>query len=139
MDYSAPAAYDRLIAKRYRPIAESLVEAARLHSGERVLEIGAGTGLVTKLAAKQVQPGGTLCATDLSRGMLSLARKGVREPGVSFVVADYAQPFPFLDESFDVVLSGDLRSEHHGAAGRGSARSEAGRPSRADDVGAVLR
>ena len=38
--------------------------------------------------------------------MLEVAREHVREPGVSFAIVDYGAPLPFLDRSFDVVLSG---------------------------------
>jgi SAM-dependent methyltransferase len=106
MDYDAPAAYDRLIAPRYGPIADALLEAARLRPGERVLELGAGTGLVSAPAAERIAPGGSLCATDRSRQMLAVARRKLDAADASFVIVDYNAPYPFLDGSFDVVLSG---------------------------------
>ncbi|HEX6699987.1 MAG TPA: methyltransferase domain-containing protein [Gaiellaceae bacterium] len=106
MDYNAPSAYERLIAPRYAAIAEALVEAADVRAGEHVLELGAGTGLVTSMVAERVAPSGSLCATDLSRGMLELARERVDRADVSFVIADYSAQLPFLDDAFDVVVSG---------------------------------
>jgi ubiquinone/menaquinone biosynthesis C-methylase UbiE len=104
MAYDAPAAYANLIAPRYRPIAQALVDAAELRSDDDVLELGAGTGLVTKLAAPHVR---SLLATDVAPGMLELARRGTRRrPHVRFALVDYGAPLPFLDASFDVVLSG---------------------------------
>jgi SAM-dependent methyltransferase len=105
MDYDAPIVYEQLIAPRYAPIADTLLEDAKLRRGERVLELGAGTGLVTRRAAQEIAPGGSICATDLSPGMLGVARQKVKGP-VNFVLVDYAQPLPFLDGSFDAVLSG---------------------------------
>lgn len=104
MAYDAPAAYARLIGPRYAPIARALVDSARLRPQDDVLELGAGTGLVTKLAAPYVR---SLLATDLAPGMLELARRAVRRhPNARFALVDYAEPLPFLDASFDVVLSG---------------------------------
>jgi SAM-dependent methyltransferase len=38
--------------------------------------------------------------------MLEVARESVGRPGVSFALVDYNEPLPFLDRTFDVVLSG---------------------------------
>jgi len=104
MAYDAPAAYAELIGPRYAPIAKVLVEAAALRADDDALELGAGTGLVTKLAAPRVR---SLVATDLVPGMLGIARDAThRRRNVSFVLVDYSRPLPFLDASFDVVLSG---------------------------------
>lgn len=106
MDYDAPSAYGGLIAPRYAPIADALVEAADLRPGERVLELGAGTGLVSSRAAAAIAPDGRLLVTDLSAAMLEVARDSLDGPGLSFALVDYGAPLPFLDGSFEVVLSG---------------------------------
>ena len=104
MAYDAPTAYAKLIGPRYVPIAQALVEAAGLRSDDDVLELGAGTGLVTKLVAPHVR---SLLATDVVPGMLDLARSATRRhPHVRFALVDYERPLPFLDGSFDAVLSG---------------------------------
>jgi ubiquinone/menaquinone biosynthesis C-methylase UbiE len=104
MDYDAPATYARLIAPPYGRIADALVEAAALRAEDDGLELGAGTGVVTKRAAPRVR---SLVATDVSRSMLAVARKSMRRTaGVSFALLDYNDSFPFLDTSFDVVVSG---------------------------------
>jgi len=102
--YDAPAAYARLIGPRYRPVAEALVAGAGLRPDDDILELGAGTGVVTKLAAPHVR---SLLATDITPGMLDVARRAVRRhPHVRFALVDYGEPLPFLDRSFDLVLSG---------------------------------
>jgi ubiquinone/menaquinone biosynthesis C-methylase UbiE len=104
MAYDAPRAYADLIGPRYRPIAQALVDAAGLDPNDDVLELGAGTGLVTKLAAPHVR---SLLATDVATGMLDVARRATRRhPHVHFALVDYGKPLPFLDATFDVVLSG---------------------------------
>lgn len=101
MVYDAPEAYRRLIEPRFRPIAELLVESAALRATDRVLELGAGTGLVTSLAAANA---GSYLATDLYPAMLELARKRTR--AAEYAVLDWNEPFPFLDGTFDLVLGG---------------------------------
>jgi SAM-dependent methyltransferase len=114
MGYDAPTAYATLIGPRYAPIADALVEAAGLRARDDVLELGAGTGLVTKRVAPHVR---SLVATDLSPGMLAVARRTIRRtPGLTFAVADYAGPLPFLDASFDLVLSGLTYVQNSSAA-----------------------
>jgi SAM-dependent methyltransferase len=104
MGYGAPAAYASLIAPRYVPIADALLEAAAPKRDDDVLELGAGTGLVTARVAPRVR---SLVATDRSAGMLAVARESIPpRPGLSFALVDYAARLPFLDASFDLVLSG---------------------------------
>jgi SAM-dependent methyltransferase len=104
MSYDAPERYGRLIEPRYGQIADALVAAARLREGDVVLELGAGTGLVTRKVAPVVQ---SLVATDLSREMLGRARRTTRSAdNVTFAVLDWGAPFPFLDCSFSLVLGG---------------------------------
>jgi SAM-dependent methyltransferase len=104
MGYDAPGVYAGLIGPRYAAIADALVEAARLTATDEVLEVGAGAGLVTARAAPAVR---SLVATDLSPPMLEHARRLLRRtPNVSYLMLDYGSPFPFLDASFTLVLSG---------------------------------
>ena len=106
MDYNAPAVYEELIAPRYAPVADELVAAAGVLAGDRVLEIGAGTGLVTRRRAPLVAPGGLVVASDRSLAMLSVARRATGEAPVVFMELDYSERLPFPDGSFDVVVSG---------------------------------
>lgn len=56
------------------PVAQWMIEAAKLAPGQRVLDLAAGPGEVGFLAAKQIEPGGTLICSDQSEPMLELAR-----------------------------------------------------------------
>lgn len=101
--YDAPDAYASLIEPRYAPIADALVEAAHASRRDDVLELGAGTGLVTRRLGRRVR---SLTATDISHGMLDIARSSVTESSVAYALVDYTKPLPFLDGSFDLAVSG---------------------------------
>jgi SAM-dependent methyltransferase len=89
-----------------RPHHERLVAAAAVRPGERVLDIGCGTGAVTIDAARAADSGVAL-GVDLSSAMLDVARRRAREAGVgnaAFEQAD-AQVHAFDAAAFDVAVS----------------------------------
>lgn len=87
-----------------------IVEAAGLMPGERVLDVGCGTGTLALLAAERVGAEGRVVGIDPSVEMIAKAReKAVARvnqgaAAVSFEVAAIGS-LPFEDASFDVVLS----------------------------------
>jgi SAM-dependent methyltransferase len=84
----------------------ALMAAARITSGERVLDVGCGTGGSSLEAAAAAGPGRVL-GIDLSAAMLERARAAAAASGLSnvtFVRGD-AQIWPFDPASFDVVIS----------------------------------
>ncbi len=101
--YDAPDAYAALIEPRYEPIADALVHAAAPQPTDDVLELGAGTGLVTRRVAGRVR---SLVASDLASEMLDVARRSIGSPATVFAILDYNAPLPFLSGSFDLALSG---------------------------------
>jgi len=99
---SVPEAYDQYLGPFcFQPFAEEL--ASRLPKQERldILELACGTGVLTEELHKR-RPSDRLVATDLSDGMLAVARKRSTLAAVEFKIAD-AQELPFDDASFDVV------------------------------------
>lgn len=69
------------------------VDALRLDRGDRVLEIGCGTGVNLPLLAREVGPRGTVVGVDRSRGVLERARRNARAyPQVDVVRADATVP-----------------------------------------------
>ena len=56
------------------PIARRLVDAARPASGERVLDVACGTGIVARLATEAVGPEGIVAGLDANPAMLEVAR-----------------------------------------------------------------
>ncbi|MPZ14679.1 MAG: methyltransferase domain-containing protein [Chloroflexi bacterium] len=95
--------YDALLGA----FSEALLEAAHLRPGERVLDVGCGTGATTIEAARRVLPDGAAIGVDVSPPMLDLARKRAAAAGldrVEFRRAD-AQTHTFDEGRFDAVIS----------------------------------
>src|SRR6266581_387815 len=65
------------------PWAPGLLDLAELRAGQRVLDVATGTGVVARLAARRVTPGGTVTGVDLNEGMLTAARQFPVPPGVT--------------------------------------------------------
>jgi ubiquinone/menaquinone biosynthesis C-methylase UbiE len=101
-----------LASEDYEPLWEQQLAAARsasfaavsLTSGEQVLDVACGTGLLTFEAARLVGPAGRVVGTDLSGKMVETARRRA-PPNVTFQRMD-AQKLDFPAAEFDAVLCG---------------------------------
>jgi demethylmenaquinone methyltransferase/2-methoxy-6-polyprenyl-1,4-benzoquinol methylase/phosphoethanolamine N-methyltransferase len=85
---------------------DQTIELAGLRPGERVLEVGCGTGEVAQRARAGVGPDGQVSGIDPSADMIDVAHKKAARAGLDIeyrVGAIEALPYP--DASFDVVLS----------------------------------
>jgi SAM-dependent methyltransferase len=83
----------------------SFMDAAAIGRGDRVLDIGCGTGRTTRDAARAAADGSAL-GVDLSSAMLDVARRRAKDEGlarVRFEQAD-AQIHPFETEAFDRAI-----------------------------------
>jgi SAM-dependent methyltransferase len=101
---SIPQMYERyLVPLMFEPYAVDIAARTATMSPQRVLEIAAGTGVVTRRLA-QILPSDTeIVATDFNQSMLDQARAlGTARP-VEFRIAD-AMQLPFDDRSFDAVV-----------------------------------
>ncbi len=78
------------------------LERAGLISGDGVLDVGAGTGVVSWLAQQIVGEEGLVVALDPSKGMLNEAVK----LGVRHVSQGLGESLPFADNTFDYVTMG---------------------------------
>jgi len=107
LDWLAPV-YDRYcnaigLDERFR--AETL-RHARLQPGDRVLDVGCGTGILTRLAGDAVGPQGAAVGIDPGPVMIARARENARKAAsqAEFRLAA-VERLPFPDASFDVALS----------------------------------
>jgi ubiquinone/menaquinone biosynthesis C-methylase UbiE len=114
---STPTTFDRSYAgsaaqnyERYfvpvlgEPVARALIGAANVQPGERVLDVGCGTGVVARLAAERAGAG-KVVAADPNAGMLEAARAAAPSAlGIEWHEAP-GESLPFPDASFDVVVS----------------------------------
>lgn len=106
IDTTAAQAYERhLVPALMRPVAMQGVDAAALRPGESLLDIACGTGVVSRLAAHRVSPGGRIAGLDIDPAMIGMARSLVQPAaGVSF---DWhcasADRMPFESSTFDAV------------------------------------
>src|SRR5690242_6344561 len=73
--------YVREIERRFAPVVDALMARAAVAPGERVLDLGTGTGAVAESAARATGPGGHVVAVDISSQMLALARDRVESRG----------------------------------------------------------
>ncbi len=81
------------------------VGLARLRPGERVLDVGCGTGSLTIAAARAVLPGGRVTGIDPSVEMVGRAAAKARRARVDAAfIATAGEALPFPDDAFDVVL-----------------------------------
>lgn len=90
-------------ARALEPASAYVVELAKLTRGERVLDIGCGTGNAALGAARA---GAEIVALDPAVRLIEVARERAAAEGVEidFVVGQ-AESLPFEDATFDVVLS----------------------------------
>ncbi len=94
-----PRAYDRAMSSG---ISSRLLDARRRKVGEivrgRLLDVGFGTGISLQHYPAEVE----VVGIDLSPGMLGVAQRTIKRPGVDLFVMD-AEHLGFPDRSFDSV------------------------------------
>ena len=101
---SIPKLYDtHLVPLIFEPYAADLVHRLGSRSPSRVLEIAAGTGVVTRALASVLPENVSVVATDLNQAMLDHASAVGTKRAVEWRQAD-AMQLPFGDRTFDAVV-----------------------------------
>ena len=101
---SIPQVYEsHLVPMIFAPYAADLVDRLRAHPVSRVLEIAAGTGVVTRAMASALPDNVSIVATDLNQPMLDEAARIGSLRRVERQQAD-AMQLPFEEAAFDAVV-----------------------------------
>jgi len=101
---SIPKLYDTyLVPLIFEPYAVDLANRLRSRSPSRVLELAAGTGVVTRALASALPESASIVATDLNQAMLDQALAMGTQRAVEWRQAD-AMLLPFRDGTFDAVV-----------------------------------
>ncbi|MEH2158999.1 class I SAM-dependent methyltransferase [Nostoc sp.] len=104
--YGSRTTYDHEKDTRHPLEAKLLLEFVGLHSGQKILDVATGTGLVAIPAAEKVGSDGSVIGIDMTPEMLHQARLKIaaaRLQNIELIEAD-AEHFNFTDSSFDVVF-----------------------------------
>lgn len=91
--------YDNFFGRITSEVVPSLLDAARVHPGSRVLDVATGPGYA---AAEAHARGASVVGVDVAAAMVRLA--GSLHPEIDFQEAD-AEALPFEDGTFDAVVS----------------------------------
>lgn len=101
---SIPELYDQYLGQLlFAPYADDLTRRLSALQRGTLVEVAAGTGIVTRALRAALPADVRIIATDLNEGMLKVAASRVSEPTVTFQQAD-AQKLPFADASADAIV-----------------------------------
>jgi phosphatidylethanolamine/phosphatidyl-N-methylethanolamine N-methyltransferase len=95
--------YDQIFGRIFHESRESAVRRLRPQPGERILEVGVGTGLSLPLYPSHC----SVMGIDLSSGMLEKAQRRLRQYNLSHVrlLRMDAGAMEFPDDSFDTIMA----------------------------------
>lgn len=98
--------YDKITPTERSRFRRNQISLAKLTKGERVLDVGCGTGVLTILAKLVVGETGIVDGIDIAPKMVIKAQKKARTAGlkIGFKTASI-DALPYTDEFFDVVIS----------------------------------
>ncbi len=104
---SMAESYQREIDSRFVPIVELLLAQAELRSGEKVIDLGTGTGAVALSAAEHVGDGGSILAVDISSQMLAIAQARGHSRNITNIEfkEGSGEAVPAEDQSQNAVLA----------------------------------
>lgn len=101
-DQHAPG-WDAGIPPETLPRIAEILDGLDIAPGSRVLDVGAGTGVLAPMLAPRIGPGGRLVSVDISFRMLEAAMPRARAHHTILLQADVAHA-PFCAGSFDWVI-----------------------------------
>jgi ubiquinone/menaquinone biosynthesis C-methylase UbiE len=104
-----PAHYDRVtnlfFLGRRRQAYQALVRASRVGPGQRVLDVGCGTGYFARMLADAVGPTGQVVGVDAAPEMVEYARRHAPHTSSCEFQVGTAEALAFPEAQFDAVVS----------------------------------
>jgi len=101
--FEVAEAYEVMMGRWSRQLAPLFVEFVGVRDGERVLDVGRGTGSLSATLVR-VTGDSKIVGIDPSSGFIEYARAQIADPRVTFEVGD-AQALPYPNESFDRCMA----------------------------------
>jgi ubiquinone/menaquinone biosynthesis C-methylase UbiE len=92
-------------------VNQKLCDVVAAQPGERLLEVGSGSGVLCRMLAPHVLPDGCIVGVDISPEMTAVARKNAHSAGVSGGISfetGAAEALPYPDASFDGAIAARL-------------------------------
>ena len=103
---NGPEAYEKYIIPAFSGAwAQDLVKRAALCSGDRILDVGCGTGIVSRYAFEALGKSGHITGVDVNEAVIEKARE-ICPPNIMPIEWKQGdvEALPFSDAKFDVVL-----------------------------------
>jgi len=101
--FAASAGYERFMGRWSQLLAPRFIAFAGIKNGQRVLDVGTGTGSVAA-SVEVSMPGSEIIGIDPSQAFIAYAQKNAKSARAQFEVGD-AQVLKFRDASFDQTLA----------------------------------
>ena len=101
--FSNPAAYDRYMGRWSRRLAPMFVEFAQVRDGDKVLDVGCGTGILCQAVAAVTRTS-EITGIDPSSSFVKYGRTSGAEPRIKFDLGD-ALDLPYPKETYDQCLA----------------------------------
>ena len=101
--FSASADYERFMGRWSRQLAREYIAFAGVKNGDRVLDVGTGTGSLASVL-EATMTSSNIVGVDPSEGLISYAKKNAKSGRTHFETGD-AQALRFQDSSFDQTMA----------------------------------
>src|SRR4051794_541945 len=82
-----------------------VLSALNLQTGERILDIGSGPGLLVEEMAAVIGPRGSICGVDSSAAMIAISQKRTAYLAQVDLREGDASALPYPNNEFDVAVS----------------------------------
>ena len=92
--------------EQLRPAHDTLLNTAKINSGEKIIDVASGTGLISFRALNETGENGFVLGTDISEKMVQLANEAATENNLSNIRFERmdAEELTTEDDAFDVAL-----------------------------------